>query len=1586
MKKRLISILLLFALTCSFFPNVEAEIDSDNYSGQSTEFMLWYQSHLNPNCTSTNNHDDKGCPQHFCIDLGNGHCLPYWIEIDVSTGYGKSTKLGYLYEVELKDVVLTNDDGSPINTKQGQYFYMPVAPDGDNGVAYIDSEGQTRWCPNDIQNLQPLIDAGLEGAKKIGGNTENLMAIDGYSNYEAWSQYDFIVIEDGLKNGNFKYEYAPWSYFTGDYKETTENLPTAFIRYTGTNGRTYYLIPRMVWDSELSEVSFLTFCNDSRPTESASKLYSADIIQANPHLKNKYVRKGNVNKDWVASESGNSIVMSDLWNKALSTSEETGKKYLDPYNPNLTEHEKQMVQNLYSTVQIIKYAWGHGVISETLLFNDGTTAKKEYDPTIDRGIDAIISKYINGSAYSAYYPGEWKEGASQEYIRCYYTAIAKLFFTYFQITDYCGVGTQNYGKIMCSRPGWYNGHNIPKVATSKDLVMESGWSSIADDDFYNLRLWRPNNEEFEAQWIEMDEEAQNALVNAMSNTEFLEKFVIVDPTEDTVLPDYPYIVQSSVYLLTAQENANDYTLSNSYHYDIKADYGLLTLKEDYYYEDNQKALSGDVKDESTQALNRAGYLINGILANVGGYSVDELAFKTFPQAINNKVENTEGRFSMPTDRVIYELSKEVNNQAGTLLHGGRLYPYNFPVLSTSIVPEYETGTDNFNFGSTLPNGAIAPESDETHKMTNVNVYRAVLRTKTLEQMQSERKVDTETPLYVAVISRINPECNTYTEDYPDERSYHDALTEAAQLAVNYNLNDIMNTNDNINTANDDAVVIYRVAGFEPEKRNIQIINVDVYNSDNQRITRVSSRQDEINIKLDDMEELSKDYTVKITDLYQFESEIIEGQEVNTDSVNPDLTLSYTYNDEYTNSTITMTRDIPTHKDVWPTEQTGDFTFTTIPIKAITEMLIDAGKNEGKITLTVWIPEQYNENEDGTPNDNERHDDWEQVVINFILNIPPEPEKRNDNEILSCELFDNTGKSYGKYVREGDAWIAKGVQYLSSDPEMTYYAEITVRRNETNEENPILTLNSGSTEAWEPSSEAIRIKNYTEYMNTIVDAGPEENVQRYAVLKNGSSTKLEADGDIATYILNPSRILTYKMANGTTTTKTINGLLAIESMCIEINAFFQPTDDIRANNIGDGGWNNKPWIWTMPGLDYYCNDLKISPDIIYLDCNTTYDRSIQPTFSVVAGLTQEGINTSLSLDDANVSIWMFEKKPTDITYSENGGVKVYSTTVPLKRGGQSIVLTGQLGIGATKDNPGQPITFKAGCSYKFIAIINGGNGQPGRVPSERTFPKNNTAMGEINWWNNESFKEVSVDNQTLCEIGCENLCQNTSNTRGTNKRNDWNITFFFEEEPTEIWYEVPSCCDAEGGCSCTELVCRPADYHSWEVTKHFWEQTDISMYFRSQEEPDEWKLMTSENANEIRAGHWFEVKFVSTYETNRVIDTPTPNPYSHCNWLTRTPGVLSSDANRTVIIEMLNPTGGQARAWRYRISGPKVERVVQRFTVPENTQNLDITFKFGVAGFDGIITETNKQLCIDCMNMIVTVKNPNPIIGGNTEIV
>lgn len=838
-------------------------------------------------------------------------------------------------------------------------------------------------------------------------------------------------------------------------------------------------------------------------------------------------------------------------------------------------------------------------------------------------------------------------------------------------------------------------------------------------------------------------------------------------------------------------------------------------------------------------------------------------------------------------------------------------------------------------------------------------------------------------------------------------------------------------NDNTNTANDFAVVVYQyVPPANPPRKNLRFTGVTVSNGTYTESTAEdyapSGDTHKMQIFVDGTDQkLLGDYTISVDEIYELmnseeEIETFSDEERLSfaDTWDVDVEITSDIPEVIPNPTIDKKTTEPTPTRKLDNEENSKYelgTTTKVPVKAVWDWMNDPDKNKDRrdtatITVSISIPDRYSDDPEKV--DNCTRKDWEKIVITFVIR----PNVANeDNEISSCELFDNTGKSYGKYVREGDTWKPVDIKYLDMNPDLTYYAEITVKRNVTDPQNQVLQLNSGSTDVWtSPTSINVGTASFDKYLNAIWDAGSEKNVEAWLKLKSGSSTQLSKNGDTAVYELNPERTLTIKYQDGTETTKYTKGLMSVGSQSIEINAFFTPEDSNRKNNFGDGGWNNKPWIWTGPGVDYVASNLEINPSpAVYLDCNEAFTRDVDLRFSAKFSLMAEGVESEyLPMDDVNISIWMFEKKPTDVTYSSSGGVKVYSDQLSLKRNGATQVVSGQLGIGASKGSPGSPITLKAGCSYRFIAIINGGNDVPGRVPSERTYPAGSGGSdhsGEINWFNNETFMEISVDNSELCEMSCnkdgKDLCQQTSNIQQENLKNDWNTTFHFEEEPTEVWYWCCTSWDSEGGCTggCV-CCCYSTDYHHWDVTVHFYETLEVTFYYRSQEDPN-WKAVSPGSSEEIRAGHWYEIRIKSVYSTNRYPDTPKPDPYSHCNWLTRSPGYDDSNGRRTTIIEMENATGGQYRSWKWTESGKIQDKTIQRFSIPENTQNLNIVYKFGIAGFTGANADSSlpksehpsstrtrdkagsgADLCYNCRTFTVKVKNPNPIIGGNTEIV
>lgn len=1552
-----------------------------SYADRPIEIPVVFYGPQNENCMG--HKADAGCPDGYCIDVGMGQCIPLWTEKnDPST---RKKYVAYLYEMDdLRQQELKNADGSTVTAYTGQYFYLPVEPKGHK----MEVNGIERVISYDITDLEPIKAAGIKAFEKVPN-----MFGKNLGTWQSWGGNRYPVKYNGQTITGFKHKFTPFGYINTEVQFTTEHTRTALYQYKNESGNIVYCVPRFVLDKNFNNVSFISFPNDTPPS-GKSKIYAPSGIEANPWKKNKNISKQTVNLDWVLSETGDSQKMSDLWNRALATGS-NGKQYLNPNSDQLTDKEKQKVRAFYSTVRMIIMAWGDGVKSETYLSQskEEPDITKEYDGTEDYGIVALLNskKGLSAADVKPYYPGplepEKFSNYSEEYINEYFTACGKVFLKYFSINEYCGLGLKNYGKIMASKwdgsTHWYCSYNLGKAVQNKNLFIWGG-EKLADDTFYEPHLWRPQTH-FEETWESGTDEDRKILLKKMDNTEFLENFEMIDNRSsltndfegnfetpeyydgERLEYDYPYVFQSSLSFVQSEDAEKINPIAQTYHYDFKLTYSSLICDSQFYWH-NIVGLTNRTNNDVFYTFPRQPH----IFSMYWDYRYFNAPTTLMPEAVNNKGKDTEGYYVMPKDREIVSLID--NNRS--ILKGGRLWSYNVePWVGFYKNPtntEYgseEIYNSHFIFGSSKVQAGMQPESDAAHKVTNVNVYRDVVRTPTLELAKAQKAAADETADYethedicFAIWSSIaEDECNYYTADYKDSRAYRDLLVQASTKSRNLKWNSLLDVNENCDSYDDTALVIYLMEEEPKEpRRNMRLVEVILRDEDGAEVKRWEQEK-KSQIPTEDIVRLdpTKDYYVEYTAIYEVINRV--PQKTDKQSINENLETECGNNGK-------LEAEFSTNRpEKWDDKDIGQYNHPDAKMNAEDNRHLNI-KYQWEVRATpeisgewtVKIPEKYN------LTDNLYHMDWETFTIKWAASAADIEQEKFDNLITDIILIDQDGnKTFLSDACEKPSPIGD-IDLGDTELNHKYSLAVKVERKATEEPHKDYVrdsrlyftgmlfgnnINEANKLILSPALSTSQIKNFNE---------PVANNNGY----------LEKNGDYIYYFINDLELLGEAKICGEFTFEHINN-----------KGEYSQKDDNPKNNKKIGAAEFGP-------LDFIVENLIVNPNKLYIPKGETRvpsaGQELTFNFSCDVSAQYQAPDGSYPIINNDALLTNFtivlEEKRTDQQGAEwpnnkYEGVEVFRlNNLRLTVNGGKTRLTGILKINRVIEgstgvvaNEGRNMWLSKDSSYRLAARINGGDGVEWNSNIHESEP-DHTVKLETNHFNNKTYEYITLSSPPE---DIKPLCP-TPRTE-----NNWNVTFHFTECPTEYHYTY-SCGTEKNPRTCKG--CRGINCRSWTTEKSYKETYNIELYLVTL---DGQEKLNGESKLEIRAGEKFQIKAKSIYWTDRG-NLPSPNPYGGCAYRTRSPGYTAPSGYRHVRLTINNTEGNQQWVINTFQTGWVQWHESHIINVPPETKNMSIDVKVETSPFWGYRESTNQQLC-DNSSSVVRITAPLPITQGNQTI-
>lgn len=1532
----------------------------------------------NKNCMGHN--AEIGCPDGYCVDVGMGQCIPLWtVKGDPAT---RRRDVAYLYELDnFRQLELKNADGTTVTAYTGQYFYLPVEP---NGIK-IEVDGVERVISRDITDLEPIKAAGIQAFEKVPKMFGTLL-----STWESWGGNRYPVKYNGKTITGFKHKYFPYGYSNTEVLYTDQKTRTALYQYQDEDKNTVYCIPRFVLDKNFNNVSFISFPNDTPPS-GVSKIYSPSSIEANPWKKNKNISKLPVNRDWVLSETGNSQTMSDLWNKAL-TMGSNGKQYLDPNSPNLSLKEQYKVRAFYSTVRMIIMAWGDGIKSETLLRQSAREPDMtiEYDGTTDYGIVSLLNsdKGLSSVDVKPYYPGplepEKFSSYSKEYINEYFTACGKIFLKYFSINEYCGLGLKNYGKITASRwdgkTHWYSSYNLGKAVQNKNVYVWGG-DKMADDIFYEPHLWRPK-EHYKDIWEMGTDEDRRINLQKMTNTEFLENFEMIDNTS-SLIPnldgsysepeyydgerlqyDYPYVFQSSLSFEQSEDTDKMNPMAQSYHYDFKLTRSSLVCDNAFYYL-NLTALMNRSSLDRYVTSRKA-----NIFSLYDDYRDLDAPRTLMPEAINNKMKDTEGYYIMPKDREVEAL---VSN--GSILKGGRLWSFNVMpwanYWATSFCSEYGEAEDNqFIFGSSKPQKKEQPESDETHKVVNVNVYRDVVRTPTLADAKAQKAAENETAenwqphedICFAVWAAVAEDgCEYYRNDYEDDRAYRNLLVEASTKSRNLKWNSLLDVNENCNGWDDEALIIYLMEEEPKEpKRNMRLTEIVLKDEDGVEIKRWT-QEDKNNIPTEDTVRLdpTRNYYIDYKATYEVMNKVPE--KTDKRSINENLETECGNSGSFE---VEFSTDRP---EKWNDKDVGSYNDPNVRMAAEDNRLLNV-KSQWEMRTTeeisgewnVRIPSKYNDS------DNLFHEDWENFKIRWAANATDIGQGKFDNLITDIILIDQEkNKTFLSDACEKPSPLSD-IDLGDTDLGRKYSLVVKVERRVTEEPHKDYVKDCRLYFTGSMFGDLFNESNKLILMPALLTS----QINNFDEPVFNNDGYLENDGDYIYYFVNDLEILGEPKICGEFTFEHVDN-----------KGNYSLKDNVPKNNKKIGAAEFGP-------LDFIVDNLLVSPNTLYVPKGETTipmpGQDLVFNFSCNVSAQYQAPDGSYPVINndvlaTNFTILLEEKRMnqegSEWPSNKYEGVEVFRlNNLRLTVNGGIKKITGILKVGRFIEGKtqavlydGRQIRLDKNGGYRFTARINGGNGVDWNTNIHEYEP-DHTVKLETNHKNNRTDDVITM---ILQPEDHEPLCPNPRTM------NSWNVTFHFTECPTEYHYTY-SCGSSKNPRTCHG--CRGTNCRSWTTERNYTETYKVELYLFTNDGSEK---LGETSTIDIKAGTRFQIKAHTIYWTDRD-NLPAPNPYGGCAYRTRSPGYSRPSGYRHVRLTLTNKEGNQEWIINTFHTGWEQWHVSPVINVPKEAKNLTLSAKVETSPFWGYREGDNQPLCDNCSSF-VKITAPFPIVEGQQII-
>jgi len=506
----------------------------------------------------------------------------------------------------------------------------------------------------------------------------------------------------------------------------------------------------------------------------------------------------------------------------------------------------------------------------------------------------------------------------------------------------------------------------------------------------------------------------------------------------------------------------------------------------------------------------------------------------------------------------------------------------------------------------------------------------------------------------------------------------------------------------------------------------------------------------------------------------------------------------------------------------------------------------------------------------------------------------------DNAITDIQLFSNAG---AEYAEQGD----NGYQLL--DPTLSYYSMITVERV------------SGSADSMIDYSPNLlveyKFKNTTDVFK--------ETLTPY------TGSRLKNVGDEIKYRL--------------------NGLVS-DTNYIYIKAMLETPDANSSNNTRTETWAN---IYNL-----HVRDLVISPEKTQM-ADGEYNRTVEHTFSVVAGFNTNGANHAID----NVPVQIIEESRT-LTGDFGSPRVVYSDNVSLNNSNE-VQLSGTFSTNYTRN-----------MDKKYTVKINGGE------TGIQTYQ-------EVIRDDNETYVYTTAFGNDSNLLNCDNL--RTSGTWSTEfNRTEYSGGVMKTQTYMRDVYDSDG--NKIGEREYISYYCEPwgtpTDY---QETATFSEELVLKAMFKSTGMNNYVDIVANPSLAEVRAGEKFDLYFILEYNTDRgnfpwasIFRTRTYIKYDRkgCNKDILSPSSPYTANQYPRLIGNFKISGSQQEPYDmipYSVSGTYSKKYYyDPFAtrhIPSDTKNMDMKFYLQSEEIDGYIYDINNRDSRLKLCETVTIK----VVGG-----